>query len=210
MSQFKLFCRGESGNAYKAALMLNLVGADWKPQFVNFFDEETRLAFRRDINEMGELPTLQVSENKFISQSGLILNYLSRTTGLYGPCSDDDRDEVLRWLLFDNHRFTPAFATLRFMVGIRGAEESMLTAYLRSQAQIAYEIVEKHLSGREFMVGGAATIADVSMVGYLYYDEDARFDRLQFPNIRAWARRISELPGWVHPYELMPRAIRAS
>ena len=94
------------------------------------------------------------------------------------------------------------------LVGIRGAEENQLTGYLRAQAQAAYEIVDAHLAGRRFMVGDAPTVADISMAGYLYYNEDARFDRSQFANVQAWAGRISELPRWQHPYELMPRAIR--
>ena len=208
MSEFTLYCRGESGNAYKAALMLNLVGADWTPRFVNFFDDTTRLAFRKDVNEMGELPTLEVGTGKFISQSGVILTYLSELTGKFGVESEGDRLEALRWLLFDNHKFTPPFATLRFMVGIRGVEESVLTAFLRAQAQSSFEIVDAHLQGRDFMVGSSPTIVDISMVGYLYYDEDARFDRTQFPNIQAWVERIAALPGWKHPYDLMPRAIR--
>ena len=187
--------------------MLNLVGVDWSAEFVDFFDVSSRAAFRKAVNEMGELPTLQLPDGKLISQSGVILSFLSQSTGMYKPLSEADQHEVLRWLLFDNHRFTPPFATLRFMVGIRGAEESVLTAYLRAQAQAAYEIVEEHLAGRDFMVGHTATIADISMVGYLYYDEDARFDRTRFSNIQKWATRISRLPGWKHPYDLMPRAI---
>lgn len=208
MSDFKLFCRGESGNSYKAALMLNLVGVDWTVAFVDFFSSDSRLAFKRSRNEMGELPTLELPDGTLMSQSGVILSYLSELSDRYQPQSKADRYEVLRWLLFDNHRFTPHFATLRFLVGLRGGEESALTAYLRAQAEAAYDVVEQHLSERDFMVGDTPTIADISMVGYLYYDEDARFDRSKFSNIQNWAARISQLPGWKHPYDLMPRAIR--
>ena len=208
MSEYTLYCRGESGNAYKAALMLNLVGADWRPQFVDFFDESTKRAFRKEINEMGELPTLEVGKGRFISQSGVILTYLSDVTGKFKPEGEAEQMEVLRWLLFDNHKFTPPFATLRFMIGIRGAEESALTTFLRTQAQSSFEIVDAHLAERDFMVGTKPTIVDISMVGYLYYDEDARFDRSQFRHIEAWKERIANLPGWKHPYELMPRAIK--
>lgn len=208
MSTYKLYCRGESGNCYKVALMLNLIGADWSPHLVDFFDETSKAVFRAGVNEMGEVPTLQVNGGRLLSQSGAILSYLAESSGMFQPQSDDDRYEVLRWLLFDNHRFTPAFATLRFMVGLRGAEESMLTTHLRGQARAAYELVDAHLSSREFMVGNAPTIADISMAGYIYYDEDARFDRTGFTNIQAWAKRISALPGWAPPYQLMPRALR--
>ena len=38
----KLYCFGESGNAYKAALALELSGLAWEPVKVDFFGGETR------------------------------------------------------------------------------------------------------------------------------------------------------------------------
>ena len=59
MPEYELYCFAQSGNCYRAALMLNLIGADWKPVFVDFFKGETRTpAYRGDINEMGEAPVL--------------------------------------------------------------------------------------------------------------------------------------------------------
>ena len=44
MAEYQLYCFAQSGNAYRAALMLNLIGADWQPVFVDFFKGETRTA----------------------------------------------------------------------------------------------------------------------------------------------------------------------
>jgi glutathione S-transferase len=78
--------------------------------------------------------------------------------------------------------------------------------FLRGRVLSAFGIVEKHLATRPFMLGDEPTIADFSMVGYQYYDEETTIDRNAFPSIRAWTQRIAALPGWKHPYELMPRA----
>jgi glutathione S-transferase len=74
MSEYQLYCFAQSGNAYRAALMLNLIGADWRPVFVDFFvGGETRTPqYRTDVNEMGEVPVL-AHGNKKLSQSGVIL-----------------------------------------------------------------------------------------------------------------------------------------
>ena len=46
-AEYRLYCFAQSGNAYKAALMLQLCGADWEPRFVDFFIGEQRTpAFR--------------------------------------------------------------------------------------------------------------------------------------------------------------------
>ena len=59
MAEYRLYCFAQSGNAYKAALMLNLCGADWEARFVDFFNGETRTSEFRQINEMGEVPVLE-------------------------------------------------------------------------------------------------------------------------------------------------------
>jgi glutathione S-transferase len=56
MADYTLYCFAQSGNAYKAALMLNLCGATSVPRFVDFFHGETRTPEYRAINEMGEVP----------------------------------------------------------------------------------------------------------------------------------------------------------
>ncbi len=37
MAEYQLYCFAQSGNSYRAALMLNLIGASWEPVFVDFF-----------------------------------------------------------------------------------------------------------------------------------------------------------------------------
>lgn len=65
MDDYQLYCFGESGNAYKAALMLELTGQKWKPIFVDFFNGETRNPkYRTNINSMGEVPVLLHGERK--------------------------------------------------------------------------------------------------------------------------------------------------
>ena len=143
---------------------------------------------------------------KHLTQSGVILTYLAQRTGRFGGRTDDERLEVLRWILFDNHKFTSYFATLRFLVGLQKTGETPVTEFLRTRALGAFGIVEKHLAARPFMTGDAPTIADISMVGYLYYSDETGIDRKPFPNIEAWTKRIAAVPGWKHPYDLMPRA----
>ena len=85
MADYELYCFAQSGNAYRAALMLNLIGADWEPVYVDFFKGETRTPqYRGEINEMGEAPVL-IQGDKKLTQSGVILNYLAKRSGAYLP-----------------------------------------------------------------------------------------------------------------------------
>lgn len=206
MPEYRLRCFAQSGNAYKAALMLQLAGLDWEPVFVDYFNGETREeAWREEVNSMGEVPVLHHG-GETISQSGVILNYLASKTGRFAPANAAEQRDVWRWILFDNHKFTSYFATLRFMVGLAKTGETPVTEFLRARTLAAYGIVEKHLAGHDFLVGGRPTVADFSLAGYVYMPEPTGIDPAQFPAIEAWKARIAALPGWRHPYDLLPGA----
>lgn len=208
MAEYQLYCMGESGNCYKVALMLQLTGRDWAPVFVDFFNGETRTErYRREVNELGEVPVL-VHRGLKLTQSGVILDYLVAETGQFGGRNDEERREVLRWILFDNHKFTSYYATLRYLVGLTRSGEPNVIEFLRGRVLGAFGIVDKHLAGGGFLIGPRPTIADLSLVGYLYYDEETGVDLGRFPNLLAWRDRIAALPGWKHPYDLMPRGLK--
>lgn len=81
MPDFKLHCFALSGNAYKVALFFALAGIEWESIFVDYLGGETRTEqWRETINEQGEAPVLEHGQAK-ISQSGVILDYLSEVTG---------------------------------------------------------------------------------------------------------------------------------
>jgi glutathione S-transferase len=208
MPAYQLYAFGESGNCYKAALMLTLTGSDWERLPVDYFNGETRGEAFRALNEMGEAPVL-LHKDKVISQSGVILDYLAAETGQFGPENDEERREILRWTLFDNHKFTSYYATLRFLVGLQKSGESPVTEFLRGRAKAAFQVVDNHLANRDFMIGARPTIADLSLAGYIFFEEETGIDLNAFPNILAWRDRIAALPGWKAPYDLVPHAPKA-
>ena len=203
MADYTLYCFAQSGNAYKAALMLNLCGADWQPRFVDFFNGEQRTPAFRALNEMAEVPVLEHAGRR-LSQSGVILDDLAQTFGRFGWADDDERREILRWLLWDNHKLTSYTASLRFLVTHMKSGETPITEYLRGRSNAALGVLNAHLDGRDFALGSRPTIADISMCGYLYWPEEIGVSWADYPNIGAWLERIQALPGWDHPYALMP------
>lgn len=199
--EFKLYCFAQSGNAYKAALMLELCGAKWEPRFVDFFNGETRTAeYRAGINEMGEVPVLEHGGRR-LAQSGVILHYLADHFRRY---QDENRLEVLRWILWDNHKLTSYIATLRYFLQFQKTGETPVTEFLRGRVKGSLGILEAHLARSAFAVGDRPTIADFSLCGYLYWPDEFGVSWSDYPRIGAWLERIRALPGWVHPYELMP------
>ena len=207
MARYKLHGFCQSGNTYKVALYLNCAGLDWEPVFVDYMNGATRDPnWREAVNEMGECPVLDVGPKK-LTQSGAILLYLAELTDKFAPETDEERSEVLRWILFDNHKFTSYFATYRFMHAFAPqAPDPAVMAFLKGRFDGAAAIVDKHLGQSKFMVGDRPTIADFSLCGYTFFPtEEHGYDWAKsHPNIQAWTQRLKALPGWKDPYELLP------
>jgi glutathione S-transferase len=207
MSEYQLYCFAQSGNCYRAALMLNLVGADWKPVWVDFFNGETRTPkYREEVNEMGEVPVL-VHGTKKLSQSGVILTHLARQSSKFLPDGEDEELEAQRWIIFDNQKVNGFLGPFRFLKTLaKTAGDPTVLEFLKGRALGSLAIVDKRLQKKPFLIGDRPTIADVSLAGYLYYPaEEFGFDIARdYPAIGAWLERMRALPGWKHPYDLMP------
>jgi len=202
----KLHCFGESGNAYKAALPLALSGLDWEAVPVDFFSGVTRSdAYRDALNNMGEVPVLEDGDLR-LSQSGVIQMHITEKTGRFGGETAEDAREVMRWMFWDNHKLSSQAGMTRFLINFLPADKrpDQVIEFMQGRLGAAYAVLNAHLDGRNWIVGDGPTNADFSCCGYLYYPEPFGFDRAAWPHIDAWLDRISALPGWKHPYDLMP------
>lgn len=207
MADYTLHCFLESGNSYKAALMLSLCGADWQPLWVDFFNGETRSPEFRALNEMGEAPVLtdHTRGDLVITQSGVILYHLAGRFNKYKPVSEAEEREVLRWILWDNHKCTANIATFRFLSRIM-KKEGAEVEFLRGRAYSALKVLNGHLASRDWVAADRPTIADISICGYLYWPDDIGLDWADYPGIAAWLGRITELNQWAAPEKLLPSA----
>lgn len=204
---YTLHCFGQSGNAFKVAFLLNALQVPWRAEHVDFFTGIARTPeWRERMNDMGEIPILDTGEER-LTQSGLILTWLAERHGRFGGRTAAERQDVLRWILFDNHKFTNYFSIYRFQKSFMPTRpEPTVLEFLAGRIANAFGIVERHLAAREWVVGDAPTIADFSLSGYLFYpaEESGGLIAEKYPAIDAWTERVKRIPGWVAPYELMP------
>ncbi len=199
MAEYQLYCFAQSGNSYRAALMLKLIGADWQPVFVDFFRGGVQRSadYRTDINEMGEAPVL-VHGDKKLTQSGVILTYLAERSNKFQPRSEDDRLEALRWIIFDNQKVSGYLGPYRFLRTLaKPPGHPAVLEFFKGRIDNVLGILDKRLATRPFVVGAEPTIADLSLVGYLYYPpEEFGFD------ITAGHQNIA---AWLNPHQGAPR-----
>lgn len=202
----KLYCFGESGNSYKAALPLSLSGLEWEAVKVDFFGGETRTPeYRANINVLGEAPVLVHGDDK-IAQSGVIQSYITEKSGKFGGTTDAEKRAIQSWVLWDNHKLSSMAGMTRFLMNFLPEDKrpKEVIGFNQGRLAAAYATLDAALDGRDWLVGDAVTNADFSCCGYLFYPEPFGFARADHANIDRWLSNIEALDGYKAPYDLMP------
>ncbi|WP_075997825.1 glutathione S-transferase family protein [Salaquimonas pukyongi] len=212
MADYTLHCFVESGNAYKAALMLQLTGCDWQAEWVDFFNGGHRTPEYRALNEMGEVPVLvdHGEDDLVLSQSGVILYHLAKKTGKFKPETAQEEREVLRWILFDNHKLTGNLSIWRFLSRFMNKGGDPEAEFLKGRTIAALKVAERHLASHDWLASDRPTIADISACGYLFWPDHVDLDWSQFPSINAWLKRIQSLENWAAPEDIVPSGPRSA
>lgn len=208
---YKLHGFSQSGNTYKVALLLQALQQPWQAVHLPMADFSAGLtrsdAWREQQNPMGEVPVLDDGGKRRTQSAAIMLLLAGRHGPQYLGADEDEQQEVLRWLFFDNHKFTSYFATWRFMKAFGAtAPDPVLAQWLQGRIDNAFGIVDKHLAGRSCMVGSTLSLADISLCGYLFFPvQESGYDLPQrFPNMARWLQAVRALPGWKPPYEMLP------
>lgn len=206
MTSYRLHYFPESGNSYKLALMLALCGQSFEGVWTDFGGGVTRTPeWRANVNEMGEIPVLEVDGVKR-TQTAPILLQLAKLYGRFNGQTEQEEFDILRWLFWDNHKLTGYMATYRYNRTFLPNSDPQVLAFMRRRIDDYLSILNGHLQTHDFAIGSRPTVADISMMAYLSYpaDEHGYVFAESHPAIRRWLDRMAKLPGWNSAYDLLP------
>jgi glutathione S-transferase len=201
MSDLILHEDPRSGNCYKIRLTAALLDLPLEVREYDILRGDTRTPeFLAKVNSNGRIPVLQVG-NRFLPESNAACFYLGEGTGLV-PADRFARADMLRWMFFEQYNHEPNIATLRFWLAYIG--EANLTRQQRAQlpakriaGEDALALMDRHLADRDWFVGEAVTLADISLYAYTHIAEAGGFGLEDHHNICAWLARVASLPAYV-------------
>jgi glutathione S-transferase len=186
---------------HKARLLLALLGRPCERVAVDIFDGHTLTAEFAQLNPARETPVLELDDGEVILQSNAILWYLGEGTA-YLPDDALGRARVTQWLHFEQEWIMRGVGATRFWVLTERNPE--LVDARRADGRRALDMLDAHLAPRDFAVGDAPSIADVSLFAYTHVAPDAGLDLAAWPAIQRWIARIEALPGFMDDYVPYP------
>lgn len=190
-----------SGPVYKVALALSLLGLPYRFRFIDFTQNEQKSPKHLDRNIFGEVPVLVVDGGPTLVQSGAILEWLAEQDGGF---AGEDRQRVREWLFWTADRLAPPVYRSRAIARGRLVVDTAVGDFFRKAAEAALSLANKHLEGREWLVGNAPTIADIDLYPVVALAPQGGFDLANWPALAAFKQRFEALPGWKPQAELAP------
>jgi glutathione S-transferase len=193
----KLYDYAGPGNCYKVRLLLAQLARDYERVPVDIFTGESTTPEHLARNPAGRTPVLELPSGETIAESNAILLYLGEGTPLV-PADLLQRARVWQWLFFEQNFVEPNIGTARFwrLTG-RDVERAELLAARLEAGKAALETLERHLTGRRFLVDDRYTVADVSLFAYVHVAHEAGIDTSGYPAVRAWLDEVRRTDRFV-------------
>ena len=115
------------------------------------------------------------------------------------PADRYARAKVDEWLFWEQYSHEPYIAVCRFHMVYRNQPRSTREAWRVERGEAALDASEAALTGRDWLVGEKASIADVALLAYTRLAPQGGFDLTPRPAVREWiARCENTLPVAVH------------
>ncbi|MCB2076543.1 MAG: glutathione S-transferase family protein [Novosphingobium sp.] len=186
-----------SPNVTKVILMLEECGLDYELRHVAVFKQAQFAPEFLAMNPLGKVPVLEdPCLGEPIAESGAILHWLAEREGRFLPASQPERAEVMHWLMVQMANYGPMLGQLNhFAMVLKPGTEPYAEARYRAMAEKLYRLLDDRLANREWIAGGAYSIADMAMQPWANYLELHGFDPAEHPALVAWRTRIAERPA---------------
>ena len=210
MKHFTLYGSPHSLPTYKVALMLRLSYQPFSFRYVSYQKKMHKTPEFSALSRWGQVPVL-VDDGGVYLQSAAIVEHLAETLGRFQGPDSVARQHVREWLYWDvDVLFPPIFNCYGVQLGQRNllpiTVDPVIADYHRQRARLALAILDTHLAGRDYLCAPEPTIADLFCYADVAFAEICEFNLNRWTNVALWAKRVTALPGFQAPFDLLAMA----
>ncbi len=188
-----------SGNCYKVRLLAAHLGLPLERRELDVVDRSNRPDVIGAYNPALRVPTLVLDDGRPLAESCAIIWYLADGTRFL-PEDAYERAQVLQWMFFEQYDHEPNIAVARFWLRYSGQDPEAFADALPARHEggnRALAAMERHLTGRTYLVGERLSVADIALYGYTHVAGEGGFDLDRYPAVQAWLARVAAEPGHV-------------
>jgi glutathione S-transferase len=176
-----------SGNCLKIKFVSDRLGLPYDWVEIDVMKGETRTPEFLALNPAGQVPVAVFADDGPLAQSNAVILHLAQNTALI-PDDAFDRALMYQWMFWEQYSHEPSVAVLRFHRHY--LKKTDIDPALVKKSEAALTLMDNHLAGRSYFVGGRLSLADVALVAYTRFAHQAELDLKRWPQVHAWVRRV--------------------
>lgn len=186
-------------NGQKITIALEEMNLDYQIFPINILENDQ---FQPDflmISPNNKIPAIVDQDGPYhepisIFESGAILQYLGRKTGLFYPENELNRVQIEQWLMWQMAGFGPMLGQNHHFN--RFAPEDVPYAKQRylNETQRLYRVLNQQLVGQNY-IAREYSIADMAIFPWILRHEWQGIDLKDYPNVEKYVARLSERPA---------------
>lgn len=184
-----------SGHCHRVEMLLSFLDLPYELVDVDFPGGEHKRAPFLKLNPLGQVPVLEDGDLMLYDSNAILVYLASRyDDGRWLPRDPVAAARVQQWLSLAAGQIAAGPNSAR-LVKLFGAPLDYPRA--KSIAENLFEVLDAELIQRPFATGDQPTIADLAAFSYIAMAPDGEVSLEPYPHLRAWLRRIEQLPGFV-------------
>ena len=127
-------------------------------------------------------------------ESGAILMYLAKKTGLFMSQTDGQYWEEMQWLMFQMGHVGPMLGQTHHFVKFNPGKSPYAEERYKNENIRLYKVLNKRLKEREFICEDYS-IVDIATWPWISRYEFQQMDLNDYPSLKAWYMRIASRPA---------------
>jgi glutathione S-transferase len=192
--RIKVYGDEGSGNCRKITYLCDHLGLAYDWIAIDIMKGESRTPEFLAMNPEGQVPLVDLGAGRYLRQSNAILLYLARNSALV-PSDPWPLAQVHQWMFWEQYTHEPSVAVCRFQMLYLGKPASELDPARVRRGNDAIDHMDRHLTGRDWLVGETMTVADIALIAYTRVAHEGGFDLGSRNALRAWVARTEHALG---------------
>lgn len=186
-------------NGHKISIALEEMGLEYQIFPINISQDDQFQPDFLKISPNNKIPAIvdqKGPQGQAISvfESGAILQYLGRKTGLFYPTDEIKRVEVEQWLMWQMGGFGPMLGQNHHFSRFAPERIAYATERYLNETKRLYKVLDTQLMGQHY-VAGEYSIADMAILPWILRHEWQQIDLEDYPNVKAYMQRLTARPA---------------
>lgn len=186
-------------NGHKITIALEEMGLEYKIFPINILENDQFQPDFLRISPNNKIPAIVDQDGSrgepiSVFESGAILQYLGRKTGLFYPDDEQQRVEVEQWLMWQMGGLGPMLGQNHHFSRFAPERIPYATDRYVNETKRLYGVLNKQLIGQKY-VAGEYSIADMAILPWVLRHEWQQIDLADYPEVQEYVTRLTARPA---------------